>query len=85
MQRSNRESCLLGGTLEFVVLLLDSLLSRKALQCLKLLHITGRSYWSVLVNSRSLTQSSLLASDQPKWQVPVLCKGKVSRMFLYVL
>lgn len=62
-QRSNRESCLLRVTLEFVVLLLGSLLSRKALQCLKLLPITGRSYWNVLVNSRSFIQSSLLASN----------------------
>lgn len=74
-QKSNRESCLLRGTLEFVMLFLDSLLSRKALQHLKLLPITGRSYWNVLVNSRSLIQSSLLASNQHKWPSASVMQG----------
>lgn len=63
-------------TLEFVVLFLDSLLSRKVLQCLKL-PITGRNYWNVLVNSNPPCWHLISTSGQ----APVLCKDKLSRMF----
>lgn len=85
-QKSNRESCLLRETLESVVLFLDSLLSRKVLQCLK----TAGHHWQELLECAGLRVDPL--SSPPCWhlistsgQVPVLCKDKVSGLFLYVL